>query len=61
MNKTKNIIIFYFIVLASMLISSIGAYILVPNLGLLYASISLITIPIITVITIIFQHIKGSK
>lgn len=61
MNKTKNIIIFYSIVLASMLISSIGAYILAPDFGLKYASLSLIIIPILTIITIVYLHTKGNK
>jgi len=53
MNTTKNILIFYFIVLVCLCISSSGVYLLDDIAGLVYASISIAITPILTIFSIV--------
>ena len=55
LNTTKKIIIFYFIVIICLCISSVGVYLLDDLAGIIYASISIAITPILTIFSIITQ------
>jgi len=61
MNITKKILIFYFIVLVCLSISSFGVYILDEEIGLVYAGSTIAITPILTILTIIISTLKSSK
>jgi len=57
----KNVIVFYAIVLVSLLTSSIGIYILNDLLGRIYVGATLFIIPLLLIYTIIYKLIPTKK
>lgn len=57
----KNVIVFYAIVLVSLLTSSVGIYILNDLLGRIYVGATLFIIPLLLIYTIIYKLIPTKK
>ncbi|WP_418186743.1 hypothetical protein [Aliarcobacter lanthieri] len=61
MNITKQILIFYFILLLCLLISSLGIWIIDNNKGIFLIGLSLFIVPLLAFMTILFSLFKKAK
>lgn len=60
-NKTKNILIFYTIVLICAIVSSFGLHLIHIPTAKMFAGVSITIIPFLTVFTIIYELSKAKK
>jgi len=58
MNPTKDILIFFFIVMVCVAISALGVYLLDEKIAKLYLGFSLSAIPLIAIISIIYSQMR---